>query len=228
MKVYKGSEFKVLILAVGWEKRSASSFGRFTSRESFQHPLDSRSQNQFGHKNGEGNNTVLVGNQTPVFLSLYQMTHSSSSEYCKKSKYYYAGQNAASQTFGRLWWKSVLETICWLLEAQGEAGQWMQVHTRHAVASHLSAVCLSLSLPFSLTLRGCWGNTGPLPGTSHTPVTLILILTLGANSCDLYLRYSYFKIVTTQLTDFSCWRDWILLLVGSLNSRVNLLIKFGT
>jgi hypothetical protein len=37
-----------------------------------------------------------------------------------------------------------------------------------------SLVC---RLSLSLTQRGCWGNTGPLPGTSHTPVALIIILT---------------------------------------------------
>jgi len=50
---------------------------------------------------------------------------------------------------GAAWWKSVWEAICSLLEPEGEARQWMQVHTRLAVASDLS---FSLSRSLSLSV----------------------------------------------------------------------------
>ena len=60
--------------------------------------------------------------------------------------------NPAAGRRAELWhdaalWKSVLGTICWLsvLEPQGEARQWMQVHTRLAVASDLSSISFSVS-----------------------------------------------------------------------------------
>lgn len=139
--------------------------GRLTLRE--RAPSGHLRAWRLDRRTGHDTVTAVAGMLTPAAQSVYRTTHPSCSEHCRKIRASVCREASelrhhSSQAAVKIAIGNYLLTV----GAEGEeARQWMQVHTRLAVASHLSVVCLSLSLTQRLLH---WTTTWNFPHTCCT------------------------------------------------------------